>query len=164
MSQNGRVQKITTFLWFDQNAEEAVRHYVSVFPNSRIRNIAHYGEAASEASGQPKGTVMVVFFELAGQEFMALNGGPMFKFTEAISLLVRVADQAELDEINAKLIADGGEQSACGWVKDKFGLSWQVVPEAFDKVMTGDNEDKKERVMHALMGMTKIDIAALENA
>src|SRR5216683_355967 len=123
-------QKITTFLWFDGNAEEAVNHYISIFKNSKVLNVARYGEAGPGR----KGTVMTVHFQLDGQEFIALNGGPQFKFTEAISLLVNCETQAEVDELWRKLSA-GGEEGPCGWLKDKFGLSWQIVPSALGKKM-----------------------------
>ncbi len=152
-------QKITTFLWFDGNAEEAVNHYISIFKSSKILNVARYGEAGPG----PKGSVMTVQFQLEGQEFIALNGGPQFKFTEAISLLVNCDTQAEVDELWSKLSA-GGEEGPCGWLKDKFGLSWQIVPSALGKMMQDKDPKKSKRVMEAMLQMKKMDIARLEHA
>ncbi len=152
-------QKITTFLWFDGNAEEAVNHYISIFKNSKILNAARYGEAGPG----PKGSVMTVQFQLDGQEFIALNGGPQFKFTEAISLLVNCDTQAEVDELWSKLSA-GGEEGPCGWLKDKFGLSWQIVPSTLGKMMQDKDPKKSKRVMEAMLQMKKMDIARLEHA
>jgi predicted 3-demethylubiquinone-9 3-methyltransferase (glyoxalase superfamily) len=157
-------QKITPFLWFDTQAEEAANFYVSIFKNSRIRAVTHYSEAVSEAANRPVGSVMTVDFELDGQEFIALNGGPTFKFTEAVSLFVRCDTQAEIDELSEKLIAGGGEQSYCGWLKDKFGLSWQIIPAAFDRMVNDPDRSKGERVTAAIMGMKKIDLPTLERA
>lgn len=157
-------QKITTFLWFDTQAEDAANFYCSIFKNSKITQINRYGKAVSEASGQPEGSVMVVVFQLEGQEFIALNGGPMFKFSEAISLMVSAETQGELDEINAKLISGGGEQGPCGWLRDKYGLSWQVAPASFFRLMQEADPERQERIMAAVMEMTKFDIAAIENA
>ena len=152
-------QKITTFLWFDGNAEEAVNHYISIFKNSKVLNVARYGEAGPGR----KGTVMTVHFQLDGQEFIALNGGPQFKFTEAISLLVNCETQAEVDELWRKLSA-GGEEGPCGWLKDKFGLSWQIVPSALGKMMGDKDPKKSKRVMEAMLQIKKMDIARLEQA
>ncbi len=152
-------QKITTFLWFDANAEEAVNHYVSIFKNSKILGVARYGDAGPG----PKGSVMTVNFQLEGQEFIALNGGPQFKFTEAISLLVSCDTQQEVDELWRKLSA-GGEEGPCGWLKDKFGLSWQIVPTALGKMMQDKDPKKSKRVMEAMLQMKKMDIARLEQA
>jgi len=152
-------QKITTFLWFDGNAEEAAKHYTSIFKNSKILSIARYGEAGPG----PKGTVMIVSFQLEGQEFIALNGGPQFKFTEAISLLVNCDTQKEVDELWSKLAA-GGEEGPCGWLKDKFGLSWQIIPIALSKMMQDEDPERSKRVMEAMLKMTKLDIARLEHA
>jgi predicted 3-demethylubiquinone-9 3-methyltransferase (glyoxalase superfamily) len=152
-------QKITTFLWFDSNAEEAAGFYTSIFPNSRITSIARFGDAGPG----PKGSVMLVRFELEGQEFLALNGGPAFKFTEAISLLVSCETQREIDDLWAKLTA-GGQEHACGWLKDKFGLSWQIVPTAFFRLVEDPDTEKSQRVMEAMLQMTKFDIARLEEA
>jgi predicted 3-demethylubiquinone-9 3-methyltransferase (glyoxalase superfamily) len=152
-------QKITTFLWFDGNAEEAANHYTSIFKNSKILNVARYGEAGPG----PKGSVMTVRFQLEGQEFIALNGGPQFKFTEAISLLVNCDTQKEVDEFWTKLTA-GGEEGPCGWLKDKFGLSWQIVPSALFGLLQDKDPEKSNRVMEAMLQMKKIDIARLEQA
>jgi predicted 3-demethylubiquinone-9 3-methyltransferase (glyoxalase superfamily) len=152
-------QKITTFLWFDGNAEEAANHYTSIFKNSKILNVTRYGDAGP----LPKGTVMTVTLQLEGQEFIALNGGPHFKFTEAISLLVNCDTQKEVDELWSKLSA-GGEEGQCGWLKDKFGLSWQIVPSALPKLLQDKDPAKAKSVMEAMMQMKKIDIARLERA
>lgn len=151
-------QKITTFLWFDTNAEEAVNFYVSVFKNSKIIGTAHYGEAGPG----PKGSVMTIDFELDGERFTALNGGPTFKFTEAISLMVHCETQEEIDYFWEKL-SEGGQKVECGWVKDKFGLSWQVVPNILPQLLLGDSQ-KSDRVMKAVMQMKKLDIAELQKA
>jgi predicted 3-demethylubiquinone-9 3-methyltransferase (glyoxalase superfamily) len=150
-------QKITTFLWFDNNAEEAANFYVSVFKNSRVLNIVRNGEGGPG----PKGSVLTIDFELDGQRFAGLNGGPRFKFTEAISLVVNCETQEEIDYFWEKLSEGGGEQVQCGWLKDKFGLSWQVVPNILPELMTGNNSD---RVMNAIMGMKKLDIGELQKA
>ncbi|HVN32392.1 MAG TPA: VOC family protein [Thermoanaerobaculaceae bacterium] len=152
-------QKITTFLWFDNNAEEAAGYYISIFKNSKILEVARYGDAGP----RPKGSVMIVRFQLEGQEFIALNGGPQFKFTEAISLAVGCDTQDEVDELWMKLSA-GGEEGQCGWLKDKFGLSWQIVPSAVVKLLTDPNPEKSKRVMQAILQMKKIDIARLKEA
>ncbi|OGU08238.1 MAG: hypothetical protein A2W29_02605 [Gemmatimonadetes bacterium RBG_16_66_8] len=153
-------QKITTFLWFDDNAEEAMDFYVSIFRNSRILSVARYGDAGPG----PKGTVMSGTFQLEGQRFMALNGGPLFRFTEAISLLVDCDTQEEVDDLWAKLTADGGAPSRCGWLKDKFGLSWQIIPSALFELLSDKDPAKSKRVMEAMLQMTKIDIDALKRA
>ena len=155
-----RNQKITTFLWFDNNAEEAANFYVSIFKNSRILKSARY----PEGSPGPKGGVMTVDFELDGQQFIALNGGPHFKFTEAISLMVSCKSQEEVDYYWEKLTADGGQESQCGWLKDKFGLSWQITPDALMKVWTDGDPAKAQRVMQAMMSMKKLIIKDLEAA
>jgi predicted 3-demethylubiquinone-9 3-methyltransferase (glyoxalase superfamily) len=152
-------QKITTFFWFDANAEEAANHYVSIFKNSKILGVARYGEAGPG----PKGSVMTVAFQLDGQEFVALNGGPLFKFTEAISLVVNCETQREVDELWSKLSA-GGQEGQCGWLKDKFGLSWQIVPSVMGKMMQDKDPKKSKRVMEAMLQMKKLDIARLEQA
>jgi predicted 3-demethylubiquinone-9 3-methyltransferase (glyoxalase superfamily) len=157
------MEKITPMLWFDTQAEEAARFYTSIFDDSKIQTITHYGDAAAEASGRPKGSVMTVEFEIQGQRFVGLNGGPQFKFSEAISFVVNCKNQKEIDTLWAKLTAGGGEPSVCGWLKDKFGLSWQIVPAKFWELMEGDPK-KGERVMAALMQMTKIDLETLEKA
>lgn len=152
-------QRITPFLWFDGQAEEAANFYVSIFPNSKVVATSRYGEAGPG----PKGSVMTVAFELDGLSFTALNGGPMFKFTEAISLVVHCETQAEVDHYWDKLSA-GGQQVQCGWLKDKFGLSWQVVPNALIELVQDKDAAKSQRVMAAMMQMTKIDIAKLRAA
>lgn len=154
------MQKIVTNLWFDTQAEEAARFYCSLFKNSRIVNISHY----TDAGPRPAGEVLTVDFELDGQRFTALNGGPEFKFTEAISLLINCADQAEVDYFWDKLTADGGEESMCGWLKDKYGLSWQVVPVGIYDLMTDPDEGRRERGFKAMMQMSKIDLAAMQAA
>ena len=147
------------FLWFDTEAEEAARFYTSVFPHSRILSVSHYGEAGP----RPAGMVLTVDFELDGQRFTALNGGPDFHFDEAISFVVGCADQDEVDYYWSKL-TEGGEESACGWLKDRFGLSWQVVPQGFVEIITGPDPDRSNRAMKAMMGMKKLDLAALQAA
>jgi len=151
--------KITPCLWFDTQGEEAARFYTSIFPNSRIVDVAHYGEAGPRDAG----TVMVVQFELDGQEFVALNGGPEFTFDEAISFQIDCADQEEVDRYSEAL-TDGGEQGPCGWVKDRFGLSWQVVPARLIELLGDPDEAKAQRAMAAMLEMRKIDIAAVEAA
>ena len=155
-----RKQKITTFLWFDNNAEEAVNFYVSVFKNSRSRETTRY----TDAGPGPKGSVMTVAFELEGQQFTALNGGPVFKFTEAISLVVNCQSQEEVDDYWEKLTADGGQESQCGWVKDKYGLSWQIVPEVLMTLLKDSDPKKVKRVVETFMQMKKFDIKKLEEA
>jgi predicted 3-demethylubiquinone-9 3-methyltransferase (glyoxalase superfamily) len=153
------MQKITPFLWFDKEAEEAMHFYVSIFKNSKVKGVTHYGEAGPG----PAGTVMTASFELNGQEFVALNGGPNFKFTEAISFVVNCETQAEVDEFWEKLSA-GGKTVQCGWLKDKYGLSWQIVPTALPQMLTDKDPEKSKRVFNAMMKMVKIDIAALQRA
>jgi predicted 3-demethylubiquinone-9 3-methyltransferase (glyoxalase superfamily) len=153
-------QKIAPFLWFDTEALEAAEFYVSLFEDSKVLSVSRYGEGGPG----PAGSVMVVNFQLAGQEFMALNGGPMFKFTEAVSLYVRCATQAEVDDLWAKLTADGGEESMCGWLKDRYGLSWQIIPDALGELMGDPDPEKAARVMQAMLQMRKIDVARLEQA
>jgi predicted 3-demethylubiquinone-9 3-methyltransferase (glyoxalase superfamily) len=153
------VQKITPFLWFDHQAEEAARFYTSIFPNSRIAKVARYGEAGPG----PAGSVMTVEFQLEGQSFVALNGGPHFKFTEAISFVVNCSTQDEVDFYWEKLSADGGE-APCGWIKDKFGLSWQIVPTRLSELLSDPDPQKSQRVMKAMLTMKKLDIRALEQA
>ncbi len=158
------VQRITPCLWFNGQAEEAAHFYTGIFPDSRITATSRYGEAGREIHGMEPGTVLTVAFELAGQSFTALNGGPMFKFTEALSLQIRCDSQAELDHYWARLSA-GGDPAAqqCGWLKDRFGVSWQVVPAQMSTWVTGDAA-RANRVIAALMPMKKLDIAALERA
>jgi predicted 3-demethylubiquinone-9 3-methyltransferase (glyoxalase superfamily) len=157
------LQKITPNLWFDNQAEEAANFYVSIFKNSKIGDITRHGEAAAEISGKPKGSVMTITFQIEGQEFIALNGGPQFKFTEAISLLVNCETQQEVDELWEKL-SEGGEEGPCGWLKDKYGVSWQVVPRILDEMIRDPDPVKAERVMKAMLQMQKIDIAGLQQA
>jgi predicted 3-demethylubiquinone-9 3-methyltransferase (glyoxalase superfamily) len=157
------IQKITPFLWFDDNAEEAAKFYTSIFKKSKIIDITHYGESAAEASGRPKGTVMTVRFELEGQRFMALNGGPIFKFSQAISFLVSCETRQEVDDLWKKL-SEGGEVEQCGWLKDKFGVSWQIVPSVLGEMMQDKDAEKSEKVMKALIQMKKIDIQSLQKA
>jgi predicted 3-demethylubiquinone-9 3-methyltransferase (glyoxalase superfamily) len=151
--------KISPFLWFDHQAEEAANFYVSVFKNSRVLSISRYGDAGPG----PKGSVMTVSFELDGQEFIALNGGPQFKFNEAISFSVDCQTQQEVDEYWSKLTA-GGEEVACGWLKDKYGLSWQINPSILGKMLDDPDRAKANRVMEAMLKMKKIDIAGLQQA
>jgi predicted 3-demethylubiquinone-9 3-methyltransferase (glyoxalase superfamily) len=157
------MQKITPFLWFDDKAEEAMNFYVSVFKNSKIRKVTRYGEAGAEVAGRPKGTVMTATFQLNGQEFVALNGGPQFKFTEAISFVVNCETQDEIDEFWEKL-SEGGEQVQCGWLKDRYGVSWQIVPTVLDEMMQDKDPKKTNRVMNAMLQMVKIDIKRLQEA
>jgi predicted 3-demethylubiquinone-9 3-methyltransferase (glyoxalase superfamily) len=156
-------QKITPFLWFDTQAEDAVNFYVSIFRNSKIRSIARYDEEAAKASGRPKGSVMTVAFELNGQEFVALNGGPLFKFTEAISFVVNCETQEEVDHFWEKLSA-GGQEVQCGWLKDRFGVLWQVVPTVLVEMLQDEDPLKARRVMGAMLKMKKIDVEALKRA
>jgi predicted 3-demethylubiquinone-9 3-methyltransferase (glyoxalase superfamily) len=153
------MQKITPFLWFNNNAEEAVSFYISIFPNSRILNVSRYGEAGPG----PKGSVMTIAFELDGQKFNALNGGPVFKFNEAVSFFVNCENQQEVDELWNRLSA-GGTPSQCGWLKDKFGLSWQIIPSALMRFLGDKDPAKSQRVMQAMLKMSRIDVAALEQA
>ena len=158
------MQKITPMLWFDNQAEEAARFYTSIFKNSKIKSVTRYGDAGAQASGRPKGSVMTVSFEIEGQEFVGLNGGPVFKFSEAISFVVNCKTQDEVDEMWAKLTASGGEPGPCGWLKDKYGLSWQVVPTVLTELLESKDAKKAERVMAAMLKMSKLDIEALEQA
>src|SRR5919112_1160862 len=151
------MQKITPFLWFDNNAEEAMNFYVSIFKNSKVLNVTRYGDAGPG----PKGTVMTAEFQLDGQEYVALNGGPIFKFTEAISFVVNCETQEEVDQFWEKL-SDGGEKSRCGWLKDKFGLSWQVTPTILGKLMADKDPGKAKRVMETMLQMDKLDIEPLQ--
>ena len=157
------MKKLTTCLWFDHQAEEAARFYVSIFKNSKMGIVTRYGEEGAKAAGRPKGSAMVVTFELNGQKFMGLNGGPIFKFTEAISFVVSCETQKELDRYWAKLSA-GGAEVQCGWLKDKYGLSWQIVPTVLSKLMSGKDPRKSERVMKAMLQMKKINIKGLQQA
>jgi predicted 3-demethylubiquinone-9 3-methyltransferase (glyoxalase superfamily) len=153
-------KKITPFLWFDNNAEEAMNFYVSIFKDSKIIEVSRYGDAGPG----PKGSVMSGTFQLEGQEFIALNGGPYFKFTEAISLFVNCESQQEVDDLWNKLTSDGGAPSQCGWLKDKFGLSWQIIPSILTKMLTDKDPVKSKRVMEAMLKMIKIDVNALKKA
>jgi predicted 3-demethylubiquinone-9 3-methyltransferase (glyoxalase superfamily) len=153
------MQKITPFLWFDAQAEEAANFYVSIFKNSKIETVSRYGDAGPG----PKGSVMVIQFQLEGQRFTALNGGPLFSFTPAISLLVDCQTQDEVDDLWQKLSA-GGKPDRCGWLKDKYGLSWQIIPSALGKLMSDPDPEKSKRVMQAMLQMDKIDIKRLEQA
>jgi predicted 3-demethylubiquinone-9 3-methyltransferase (glyoxalase superfamily) len=154
-------QKITTCLWFDQQAEEAANFYVSLFQNSKVNSISRYGEEASKAAGMPKNAVMTATFTLDGQHYMALNGGPIFKFTEAVSFMVNCDTQSEIDFFWEKLTADGGQPSRCGWLKDKFGLSWQIIPSDLEELMTGP---KAKEVMHVVLQCDKLDINKMRAA
>ncbi len=158
-----KVQKITPFLWFDDQAEAAARFYVSIFRNSRIASVTRYDDEAARAAGRPKGSVMTVAFALDGQEFTALNGGPLFKFTEAISFVVSCESQEEVDHFWAKLAA-GGQEVQCGWLKDRFGVSWQIVPTALVEMLQDKDPEKAKRVMAAMLTMKKIEIEALKRA
>jgi predicted 3-demethylubiquinone-9 3-methyltransferase (glyoxalase superfamily) len=157
------VQKITPFLWFNDNAEQAVKFYTSVFKGSKILKIARYGKAAANASGRPPGSVMTIEFEIAGQRFVALNGGPYFQFTEAVSFVVNCKTQSEIDKFWTKLSA-GGKESQCGWLKDKFGMSWQIVPSILPDLLRNPNSASTQRVMEAILKMQKLDIKTLKNA
>lgn len=154
------MQKITTYLWFDNQAEEAAEFYVSLFKSSKILNVSRYGDGGPG----PKGTAMTVTFQLGGQQFIALNGGPHFKFTEAISLLVNCESQREVDDLWEKLTAGGGEPGNCGWLKDRWGLSWQIIPTALPRLLGDKDPARSRRAMEAMLKMHKIDIAALERA
>jgi predicted 3-demethylubiquinone-9 3-methyltransferase (glyoxalase superfamily) len=153
------MQKITPFLWFDNQAEEAMNFYVSIFKNSRVGKVTRYGDAGPG----PKGTVMSATFQLDGQEFMALNAGPLFKFTEAVSFYVNCESQQEVDYFWDKLSA-GGEPGRCGWLKDKYGLSWQIIPTALGEALGNKDPEKAKRAMQAMLQMSKIDIARLKQA
>ena len=153
------MQKITPFLWFNDNAEEAMNFYISIFKNSKVLNVARYGEAGPG----PNGTVMTATFQLDGQEFVALNGGPHFKFTEAISFVVYCETQEEVDKFWEKL-SEGGEKSRCGWLKDKYGLSWQIVPTVLAELYQDKDAEKTKRVTEAMLKMDKLDIKTLKQA
>jgi predicted 3-demethylubiquinone-9 3-methyltransferase (glyoxalase superfamily) len=156
-------QRITPFLWFDNQAEEAANFYASIFKQSKIGAITRYDDESSTVAGRPKGSVMTVEFELDGQKFTALNGGPHFKFTEAISLVVNCDDQKEVDHFWGKLSA-GGQEVECGWLKDRFGLSWQVVPTALLEMLQDKDPEKSKRTMAAMLKMKKLDVDALKRA
>ena len=154
------MHKITPFLWFDDKAEEAMNFYVSIFKNSKVGSVTRYGDAGPG----PKGTVMSATFQLDGQDFFALNGGPLFKFTEAISFFVNCETQEEVDELWEKLTAGGGTPQRCGWLKDKYGLSWQIIPKALGEMLGDKDPQKSQRVMQAMLQMNKIDIQRLKEA
>jgi len=149
--------RITPSLWFDTQAEDAAQYYCSIFKNSRIVSVAHY----TGAGPRPAGEVMTVEFELDGQRFVGINGGPEFTFSEAVSFQINCADQAEVDYYWERLTADGGEEGPCGWCKDKYGLSWQVIPAGFDKIFADPDRDRATRAMTAMFGMKKLDLAAM---
>jgi predicted 3-demethylubiquinone-9 3-methyltransferase (glyoxalase superfamily) len=159
------IQKIMPCLWFDNQAEEAAKFYVSLFHNSAMGTVTRYGKEGFEVHGRPEGSVLTVSFRLEGQEFTALNGGPRFKFSEAISFVVRCETQTEVDRYWDKL-GEGGDERArqCGWLKDKYGVSWQIVPAALFEMMEGTDSRKSERVMRTMLQMTKLDLAALRQA
>ena len=155
---------ITSCLWFDSQAEDAAKLYCSIFRNSKMGKVTRYGKEGFEIHGQPEGKVMTVDFELEGNKFVALNGGPIFKFNESVSFQIHCETQDEIDYYWSKLTADGGKESQCGWLKDKFGLSWQVVPTALIEILTGSDGAKAQRVTKAFLQMKKFDIAALKSA
>ena len=155
--------RITPCLWFDTQAEEAAKFYASVFKNSKIGKISHYGKEGFEVHGRKAGTVMTVEFEIEGQKFVALNGGPHFQFNEAVSFQIHCETQAEIDHFWSKL-TEGGKEQPCGWVKDRFGLSWQVIPNALPQMLMDENSEKAQRVMKSMLQMRKIDLDALKRA
>ncbi len=157
------IQKLTPCLWFDTQAEEAAKFYVSIFTRSKMGPLTRYGEAGAKVSGMPKGSVMTVTFRIEGQEFVALNGGPLFKFSEAISFMVKCKTQTEIDRMWATL-SKGGEPGPCGWLKDKYGLSWQIVSPEWDKMLRDKDRKKSERVMEAILQMSKPDLATIKRA
>jgi predicted 3-demethylubiquinone-9 3-methyltransferase (glyoxalase superfamily) len=159
------MQKITPFLWFDNQAEEAINFYTSIFKNSEIGSVSRYDEAGAAASGRPNGSIMTATFQLEGQEFVALNGGPQFKFTKAISFVVNCESQEEIDYYWVKL-SEGGDEKAqqCGWLKDKYGLSWQIFPPILGKLLQDKDPEKSKRVMNAMLKMKKFDIKTLKQA
>lgn len=163
MSTNNISQRITPFLWFDNQAEEAVNFYTSIFKNSKIGSTSRYTGESAKASGQPEGTVMTISFTLDGQNFTAINGGPIFKFTEAISFVVNCGNQEEVDHFWNKL-TEGGQEVQCGWLKDKYGLSWQIVPKQLIELMSSAEKGKAGKVMGAMLKMKKIVIKDLEEA
>ncbi|HUR12303.1 MAG TPA: VOC family protein [Flavitalea sp.] len=159
------IQKITTNLWFEDKAEDAAKFYISIFKNSKIGRIARYGKEGQEIHGRPPGSVMTVEFSLDGFNFVGLNGGPHFKFTEAVSFIINCEDQAEIDHFWNKLSEGGDPKSQmCGWLKDQFGLSWQVVPKILPELLSNENSQKSQRAMKAMLQMKKLDIEALQNA
>jgi predicted 3-demethylubiquinone-9 3-methyltransferase (glyoxalase superfamily) len=158
------MQKITPFLWYDDKAEEAANLYCSIFKNSKVGKVTHYDEASSKAAGRPVGSAMTVEFDLDGQKFVALNAGPHFKFTEAVSFVVNCDSQEEVDYFWEKLTADGGAESQCGWLKDKYGLSWQITPTILPELLQSKDAEKSQRVMKAMLQMKKIDIPTIKRA
>ena len=158
------MQKITPFLWFDDQAEEAVNFYTALFKNSKICRIFRNPQEAAEKTGRPVGSVLTIEFEIEGQKFVALNGGPLFKFNESVSFVINCETQEEVDYFWGKLIADGGEESACGWLKDKFGLSWQITPTVLIDMLHDNDQEKSGRVMQAMLQMQKIEIPKLKAA
>jgi len=156
-------QTITPCLWFDDQAEAAAKFYVSLFKRSKLGTITRYGEAGAQVSDRPKGSVMTVMFELDGQEFMALNGGPLFQFSEAISLMVQCESQQEIDDMWEKL-SQGGSKGQCGWLKDRYGLSWQLIIPGWEEMISDKDPEKSERVMKAILTMTKPDMKAITQA
>src|SRR5213595_727410 len=158
------MQKITPFLWFDDQAEDAVNFYTSLFKNSKTGRILRYNAEAAEKTGRPVGSVLTIEFEIEGQKFVALNGGPLFKFNESVSFVINCETQEEVDYFWGKLTADGGEESACGWLRDKFGLSWQVTPTVLIDMLNDKDPKKAGRVMKAMMQMQKIEINKLKAA
>ncbi len=158
-------QRITPFLWFDHQAEEAARFYTSIFPNSEITSVSRHTPEVSQASGLPEGSVLTVAFRLDGHEFVALNGGPVFKFTEAVSFVVNCETQEEIDRYWNKLSADGDPKAQqCGWLKDRFGLSWQIVPTELGRLISGPDPERARRVLKAMLDMKKLDLEVLQRA
>lgn len=157
------MHKITPCLWFDDKAEEAAKFYVSIFKNSKLGQVTRYGDSGAQISGKPKGSVMTVTFEIEGQEFVALNGGPLFKFTEAVSFMVKCESQQDIDEMWSKL-SEGGEEGPCGWLKDKYGLSWQIVVPEWDEMLRDKDSEKSERAMTAILHMSKPDMQRVRQA
>lgn len=158
------MQKITPFLWFNDNAEEAVKFYTSIFKRSRVGKIARYPEGAEKTTGRPAGSVMTIEFQIEGQDFVALNGGPVFKFNESVSFVVNCKTQKEVDNYWKKLTSGGGKEVQCGWLTDKFGLSWQIVPTLLEKLLADKNAAKAQRVMLAMLQMVKLDVNKLKAA
>ena len=157
------IQKVTPFLWFDSKAEEAVKFYTSIFKNSKILGITRYDETGSKASGRPKGSVMTVAFQIEGQNFTALNGGPVFKFSPAVSFVINCNNQEEIDHFWSKL-SKGGKPNQCGWLEDKYGVTWQIVPTVLVKMLQDKDKKKVSRVTEAFLKMKKFDIATLKRA
>jgi predicted 3-demethylubiquinone-9 3-methyltransferase (glyoxalase superfamily) len=158
------MQRITPFLWFNDNAEQAVKFYTSIFKKSKVGKIARYNKAGEKAAGRPAGSVMTIEFEIEGQEFIALNGGPIFKFNESVSFVVNCKTQTEVDYYWKKLTADGGKEVQCGWLKDKFGVSWQIVPIVLGELISSQDAAKSQRIMEAMLKMVKLDIRKLKEA